>query len=228
MNSPSVSQLNIAGVSHRCANEQRNFLNGKPFDPAYCYELFHRALNRSDDGAWQNLLEIFSPLVSGWVLRHPDFSRTDEDVEYFVQGAFVRFWTALSGRGLDEGRDLAALLLYLKRCVHSEIVDHLRRERLRALAADTEEMQEVPDSIQVQTDPIAVENLWAFVEDKLIDEKERIVIYASFFLAFQPREIFAHYQSHFSGVREVYRIKENVIARLKRAPQLEDFVSIDG
>jgi DNA-directed RNA polymerase specialized sigma24 family protein len=228
MNRSSVRQLNTAGISHRCAKEQRHFLNGMPFDPAYCYELFHRALNQSDDGAWQNLLEIFSPLVSGWILRHRDFSQTHEDVEYFVQGAFVRFWTALSGRGFDEGRDLAALLLYLKRCVHSEIVDHLRRDRLQTLAAATEELQEVPDSIQVQTDPIAVENLWALVEDRLIDEKERIVVYASFFLAFQPREIFAHYRSHFSGVREVYRIKENVISRLKRTPQLEDFVSIDG
>lgn len=223
-----MNRLNTAGIAHRCAKEQRRFLNGIAFDPAYCYELFRRALTRSDEGAWGNLLEIFSPLVSAWILRHRDFSRTDEDVDYFVQGAFVRFWTALAGRGFDEERDLAALLLYLKRCVHSEIVDHLRREQRQSLAVVIDEQLEDPESASFEPDPIAAENLWALVEDKLTDEKERIVVYASFFLGLQPREIFAHYKAHFSGTREIYRIKENVIARLRRAPQFEDFAAVDG
>lgn len=222
-----LQELNTPGIAHRCAKEQQHYLGGKAHDPVYCYELFRRALSASDEGAWPNILEIFSPLVSGWIMRHGDFSQCSEAVDYFVQGAFVRFWSALSGPGFDATRDLGALLLYLKRCVHSEIVDHLRRERLQSLVQAPEDLPDDLASARLHTDPIAVENLWAFVEDKLNDEKERIVVYASFFLAYQPREIFAHYGPHFASVREVYRIKDNVIARLRRAPLFEDMFGFD-
>ena len=219
-----IRQLNTSGISHRCSKEQRMFLNKQPFDPRYCYELLRRALREADQSAWTHVLEIFTPLVSNWVLRHSDFAECGEDAPYFVQGAFVRLWSALSGDNFDESRDLSAILLYLKRCVHSEIVDHLRRERFPTLELD----DYLASTSEHLPDPIAVEKLWAVVHGRLKDEKERIVVYASFFLAYQPREIFNSYKAHFSSVGEVHRIKERVIERLKRVPDFKDLFEFDA
>lgn len=217
-----VRLLNISSVSHRCAKEQRDYLRRRSFDPRFCFELFRRALAESEQEAWENILEIFSPLVSGWVLRHNGYPDCTESVEFFVQGAFVRFWSSLNGDHFDEEKELSELLQYLKRCVHSEIVDHLRRMR-----APTVEM---PDHLAADSpfpvDPIAVENLWNFVNGRLNDEKERIIVYASFFLDYKPREILAGYPTYFRNVKEIHRIKENVISRLRRIPGFEEYFEI--
>ena len=64
------------------------------------------------------------------------------------------------------------------------------------------------------------EELWRAIDARLHDEKERRVVYGSFVLALKPRELCAQYRDTFRDVREVYRVKENVLARLRRDAEL--------
>ena len=62
--------------------------------------------------------------------------------------------------------------------------------------------------------------IWDTVNEQLKDEQERQVIYAMFILALKPREIASQYPQMFNGANEVYRVKENVINRLRRSAEL--------
>ena len=210
-----IKKLNTSWLSQRCEEEQRLFIDSLPHDPRYCYELFRRALQNRDELAWEYVVAIFSPLVKSWVVKHEGFPGCEVGENDIVQSAFARFLPAISGKGFDSSKNLAALLNYLKRCVHSEIVDLLRRNSLPTVPLPDDLPGTVP--AQVEIDPIAVKNLWTFVHSTLKDEKERIVVYATFFLDYKPNQICTAYPANFKSVQDVYRIKEKVIARLRRA-----------
>jgi hypothetical protein len=59
---------------------------------------------------------------------------------------------------------------------------------------------------------------------KLKDEKERKVVYGSFILAMKPGELIEHYNGDFEDVNDIYRVKENVLARFRRDDELKDFL----
>jgi hypothetical protein len=59
-------------------------------------------------------------------------------------------------------------------------------------------------------------SLWDAVTARLTDEKERQVVYGSFVLALKPRVLYEQFQRLFLSVDEVYQIKQNVLARLRR------------
>jgi hypothetical protein len=46
-------------------------------------------------------------------------------------------------------------------------------------------------------------------------------VYGSFVLALKPRDLYAQFRDTFRDVREVYRVKERVLARLRRDAELE-------
>jgi len=62
----------------------------------------------------------------------------------------------------------------------------------------------------------------------LCNEKERRVVYGSFVLALKPRELYAQFRETFRDVKEVYRVKENVLARLRRDAELQEFLIRDA
>jgi hypothetical protein len=53
-------------------------------------------------------------------------------------------------------------------------------------------------------------------------------VYASFALGLKPREIYARSGGLFDDVKEVYRVKENVLARLRRDPELKKILGVDA
>ena len=61
--------------------------------------------------------------------------------------------------------------------------------------------------------------LWDFVNARMNGEKERSVVYGSFMLDLKPQELYDHFRGVFSDVDEVYRVKQNVLARLRRDPE---------
>lgn len=67
------------------------------------------------------------PLVRQWVSGHPCFAATGEDMDYFAIQALEKMWLALTPEKVVALGSASALLTYLKMCVHSVIVDYLRR-----------------------------------------------------------------------------------------------------
>ena len=65
------------------------------------------------------------------------------------------------------------------------------------------------------------QQFWDQISTRLRNEQERKVVYGSFVLGLKPREICVQFQQTFRDVREVYRVKENVLARLRRDAELQ-------
>lgn len=217
--------LTLSGLRHRCAVESERFFNRQDHDPSYCFELFRRAINDHDQQAWQFIYEQYWPLVAGWIERHSLFPAIEEERQYFVNRAFEKMWTAITPAKFENFADLKSILSYLQMCVHSVLVDYVRK-REEATLLDQEVLARIPDDetshvehqVSRQVDGQA---LWRWLDGQLKNEKERHVVYGAFVLAMKPRELYAQYPGTFTDVKEVYRVKENVLARLRRDDELK-------
>jgi DNA-directed RNA polymerase specialized sigma24 family protein len=216
--------LTLSGLRHRCAVESDRFFKRQEHDPRYCFELFKRALKHHNQQAWSAIYDQYRPLVSGWVDRHSLFPAAGEETSYFVNRAFEKMWTAITPVKFEKFPNLKSILSYLQMCVHSALVDYLRNREQATLMAQ-EEMARIPDAATSNVEHRVSkraerEDLWRWLNERLKDDKERQVIYGTFALAMKPRELYAQFPDTFKSVKEVYRIKENVLARLRRDKEL--------
>lgn len=221
------SALSLTGVVRRCAQESDLFFKRLDNDPRFCFELFRRAIADRHAGAWETIYRQYTPLVSRWVQRHSLFTALDEEVDYFVSGAFQKMWSVLTPEKFAQFPDLKSVLRYLQMCVHSVLVDHMRRQERASLLDD--EVEEATPSHEPVLDEAVLDGmaraeLWQQLTRRLKDDKERQVVYGLFVLALKPREIYDQYRETFSSVNEVYRVKENLIARLRRDTDLQTFM----
>jgi DNA-directed RNA polymerase specialized sigma24 family protein len=232
-NEADLRLLTVAGIAHRCTQETELFFSRQSHDPRYCFELFRRAILDRNQRAWELVYAQYRPLVAGWVQRHSAFSTSGEEVRYFVNRAFEKLWTALSPDEFDRFPDLKSLLRYLQMCVHSVIIDHVRlvEQRSVQLQAELETAESSMTDSSVKAQALARvqrEEFWCWLNERLRNEKERQVVYGSFVLALKPRELHAQFRETFRDVNEVYRVKENVLARLRRDPRLRKFLGEDA
>ena len=100
-------------------------------------------------------------------------------------------------------------MAYCKMCVHSEVVDALRTNQ--QTAAELDESMEAPAPNQTPD-----QQLWDYILPRLKDEQERLVIQGLFLYGMTPKDLWNRFRSRFSDMSEIYRVKQNVIARLRR------------
>jgi RNA polymerase sigma factor (sigma-70 family) len=205
--------------------ETNAFFGRRPHDPRFCFELFRRAIVERLDQAWRLVYEQYSPLVTRWARRHPAFAACGEEAQYIVNRAFDRMWSALTPERFGKFPDLKSLLRYLQMCVHSIILDALRRAKTPLLSLDDTDtgLSKVAlrNPVSLPQTSIQQQEFWQLIRERLKDELEEQVVYASFVLGLKPREICAQYGNLFPDVRQVYRVKENVLARLRRDSELQ-------
>lgn len=225
----SPGQMDLTTLMRRCACESERFYRGQQHDTSFSYELFRRALVERSEAAWEQLYRHYSGLVEGWVRRSGAFTSSGESSEFFVVGAFTKFWRAITPERFDSFPTLASLLHYLQLCATSVVIDSVRTQSWsEMLPEDTITASASP---QYSPDEEAVnrvhrEEFWQLVDAQLHDEIERVVVYCSFVLGLTPRAIFAKRSDLFSSVNDVYNVKRNVLGRLGRNSQLRQmFVS---
>ena len=222
--------LPVDDLARRCAQETELFFQRQAQDSKYCFELFRRAIRETDQFAWDMIYAQYKPLVTGWVKQNQAFEASGEEVEYFVNGAFGKISGILTSERFDGFAEIGSLLRYLKMCVHSVIVDHTR-------SADQPKLYPLDDALkEPSTDP-ALENqtidrayrqaFWDLVSGRLHDEKERLVMEGLFILALKPRQLYERTRPKFTDVGEIYRVKQNILARLGRDPEFGKFVGQD-
>ena len=222
--------LPVADLAKRCARETEQFFQHRVQDSKYCFELFRRAIRDADQFAWDMIYAQYKSLVTGWVRNSTAFQASREQVEYFVNGAFGRIAVVLTAEKFGRFEEIGSLLRYLKMCVHSVIVDHNRLAEQMNLYS----LEDIEN--EVSTDP-TLENqtmersyrqtFWDLVSQRLHDEKERLVMQGLFILALKPRELYKRAQHMFSDVDEIYRVKQNILARLGRDPEFGKLLGQD-
>lgn len=226
----SLSRMPLDTLTDRCREETERFFRRLAYVQSYCIELFRRAIVDRDEMAWNGVYAQYENLVRGWVKQHSGMPQAGEDIQYFVNRAFEKMWRAVTPDKFVGFRDLKSLLRYLQMCVHSVIVDRLRFMEAKVQAEAWDELRSHPNTHSDSVEDRALagaqkEALWRFIQEQLRDDTEEIVIYSSFILALKPSQIITEYPNKFTSVEQVYRAKQNVLNRLRRNPEMENFLS---
>ena len=211
----------VEALARACAQQASR--QGTPaVEPDPCYELFRRAFDLPpDDSAWQAVLSQYHRLISYWLGQYGS-----EDT---VQEVFVRFWKAQRAAAFSftaRFPNIGAVMGYLKRCALTVRFEAGREEeRWRALQerlcdamlVETILGHVVPDRSHEDFDyrPIVLA--------RLADEREQAVFELAYRCDLAPREIQAERPDLFPDVRAVYRVKENLLKRLRRDPDLRQW-----
>lgn len=229
-----VQHMAVETLAQRCAEETDLFFRRLDHNTQYCFELFRRALQRKTEEseiAWGYIVERYSGMVTGWVIQHYSFSATGADADDFVSQAFARIWHTITAEKFGKFSDLPAILRYLKMCVHSLIIDSTRRGDMHNLSAweatSKREASGDPSPEEQAMDQLEGRRLWELLKERLNDEKEWRVMECSFVLDMKPQEILDKYRGQFSDIDEIYRVKQNVIVRLRRDAEFRKLLGLD-
>jgi DNA-directed RNA polymerase specialized sigma24 family protein len=218
--------LDVDRLADECADQTARFFSRSNHDTGYCYELLRRAIVGRNSHAWDKIYEIYQPLVTGWVRRHSSLEAAGDDIDYFVNCAFDKMWSAMNAEKFRQSEDLASLLRYFQTCVHSVIIDHRRGNQIQTVDLDGIPHLPSPDSPSIEdgvTGRLERKRLWQIVTSLVQNKKEMIILRCSFLHGQKPSEIFAAYPDRFESLDEVYRIKRNLLNRLRRNPALRRF-----
>jgi hypothetical protein len=96
-----------------------------------------------------------------------------------------------------------------------------QRRRKAQLARKQNPASRRADFADAILDEIAVQEMVTLARKRLSGEKEQHLFLASFEWGLKPREIVARWPHLFEDIQEVYRLKENILKRLRRDGDLE-------
>jgi DNA-directed RNA polymerase specialized sigma24 family protein len=219
--------IDVDRLADECRDQTARFFSRTEHDTGYCYELFRRAIVDRNNYAWEKIYQIYDPLVASWVRHHSGLEATDEEVDYFVNCAFDKMWTAVDREKFAQFQSLASLLRYFQTCVHSVIVDYARGNRIKTTDLDTVANLPSPDSPSIEkyvTDELERHRLWGIVSRLTRDDREIMVLRYSFVYDLKPAQIYAANPDQFENLEELYRIKRNILNRLGRNEVLRQFL----
>jgi RNA polymerase sigma factor (sigma-70 family) len=225
-NTSQMELLSISDLARCCSEETNKFLKQSVSNDRYCLELFRRAIARRDDDAWSCIYQQYAPLVLTWVNQHQSAAPLlgQDGSAPLVNAAFAKFSQALTPTKMDNFDSLAAVLKYLKMCVHSVIADEVRSRQSRQYEETLELIENEPASEDPADDvisSISAQGLWQVIQEELNGEEERVLIYLAYIQGMKPSEISSQHRRLFPTVEDVYRIKRNVLERLRRNRRLQ-------
>jgi hypothetical protein len=197
-------------------NELGRYSRGDLCDDQYCLEVFRRATIEHDHRAWELLQQRFQEVVRSWLRRHPRREialRFDNEDNYIAQ-AFERFWQATAHNRELEFNSLAGALSYLRASLNGAIMDTLRMYS-RPKEAPLMEPGYPGEPVAEEHDDEGGD-LWEALQPVLPGLREQRLAYLLFHCGLKPREIVQRCNGEFADVREIYRLRRNIIERLSR------------
>lgn len=223
---PQMELLSINDLARCCSEETNKFLKQSVSNDRYCLELFRRAITRRDDDAWACIYQQYASLVLTWVNQHYSVVPLlgQDGSAPLVNAAFAKFSQAITPAKMGNFDTLAAVLKYLKMCVHSVIADEVRSRQARQYEETLELLEHEPASDDPADDVvsnISAQGLWQIIQEELNSEDERVLIYLAYVQGMKPSEISRQHSRLFPSVEDVYRIKRNVLERLRRNRRLQ-------
>ena len=178
-------------------------------------ELFRRAIVEGDQGAWETLCARYQGLVRAWLRRHPAARLADEAEDYLVNRTFERFWRSVGPERFDTFEGVQSLFCYLKLCAQSVVLDEARA-RAKHQALQLKGWEQVGGFEDAVAERAAARALWHTIGTVVRDESELLVARLSFIQGLKPREIHERYPERYAIIADVYRIKRNLLDRLRR------------
>jgi len=187
------------------------------------YEVFRHAIADRDPEALANVVACYRPLLIGWARQKLARMPIEESCEDIADEAFARAWSALTATGLTSFSSLAAVLGYLRTCVASVVVDRARAQSSSPYPLTPLVVSPQPSPEQAVLAELNRAEIWSLVNRHIMTEHERIVVYESMVLCLPPRTILRRHPGIFDDVGAIYRIKRNLIERLRRDGDLRRY-----
>ncbi len=180
---------------------------------SFCYELFRRAIVERSDSAWEAVCAQYQRQMRYWAYLWGD------ETEDCLQAALLRFYSTVTPERFSSFPDKSRLLGYLRRCIGTVKIDRVREEiRQQKVEKEIEYLQY--QGIQMVV-PKTSDGLASAVEARLNDEVERIVMRLRFQLGLKPAEIARRYPQYFKSSKDVSKVLDRVIKRLREDPVLK-------
>lgn len=218
--SKNLRALDLDTIILRCRAESRGELDVQILGSTTpCYELFRRAVEEGLPEAWDAIYHQYRRLVLLWI--GPDLP----DVDEIVNRAFAKFWRFCPRESFSKRfPTLCHILSYLRQCAISARQEALR-QRVPSFQSGEGIIAETLPSTQAVEDAalnnVVKQQLKELVWERLKSDRERRVMHLSYEIGLTPSEICARFPREFPSVDEVRRIKERILKRLRRDPELQ-------
>ncbi len=164
--------------------------------------------------AWSVLQGCFSENVRIWIRSHANskMALLRDSEENYVAQTFSRFWVAVYKQPV-EFRTLNGALSYL----HATL-DGIFRDLMRSHLRSQEVPFPEPDSPEEPAAEQSSDDLevWNTILGLLNSERERRVVQLLYYHGLTPKKIVKCLPQEFSNEKEIYRVNENIIERLRR------------
>ncbi len=221
----SLRELSLAMLQAEACAQELRFGRWEPIDQAAGLELFRRAIRERNDDAWCAVIAVYRDGLIAQAGHHVLSRLGAERVAACVDLAFERFWQATRAGCLQTVDDLASILKYLKLCFGSVLVDEARARRRRMpevpLEALSGERSVTADVSSHVVDHAGAAELWHAINQQLANTDECLVAYLSFVGGLAPAQIAERCPDRFETVFQVYRIKRNILVRLRNSPSIQ-------
>jgi len=209
--------MSVATLAERCAREMARSRRRQSADDTYCFELFRRAVAERDQQAWEAAYSQYWRMVRSWIgPSHPA-------VEDLTQEVFARFSQRFCPCEFSSRfHHLGGILGFMKVCARNLCINFARKCKREEILMEYLGSIDPPNlSTETQAmNSVFGQELTAYIDSCLQDAKERLVFYLSFELGLKPREIHKMHPDKFASPKEVSRIKERILDRLRRDPTL--------
>jgi len=243
-----LHEVPLDALAKECVEETRLFYESRYDDSIHCFELFRRAICDKNEDAYKKIREHYIPLITKyWV--NPRFEHRVEEKEDISSDALEKLRKAFDpekdpGKFSKFQNNIKPLMAYLKMCTNSVIVDRIRLEKRHNPEIPLEDWEnKIKDSDSTPEEKLVSEEkkrlFWARIYAHLPDDKDKIVVDGLFKLGLKPREIYEKYKPSddpnnpnknkisFRNVDEIYLVKQNIIARLRRDKEIGRLLGIN-
>ena len=152
-------------------------------------------------------------MVQGWLRCHPSRETACrlESEEHYVAQTFERFWQATTLTQRVEFSTLAAALQYLHASLHGAILDTMRAYARPGEVSLPELIETGEQEVEDSTGKFKV---WDILKSILSNSREQRLAFLLFNCGLKPKEIMRFCPREFSDVREINRLRCNIMERL--------------
>jgi hypothetical protein len=191
----------------------------------FCLEFFRRAIVDGCSLCWYYLYNHYYSLVRYWVSQR--ITSDPDAIDDLTQDAFTAFWRFYTPEKLVRAAGLGDVLSYLKSCAASAIAQ-ARRQAGRMVAKVEWDERAVDTRVSEHSAEVSAlermtaQQLWATVKACCNDEHDYLVARLMFVAGLKPSHIAGQFPDLFPDVAEIYRIKRNLLDRLRRHPTLRE------
>lgn len=228
-----LMRLPVQELADALRGETEKFLQQQDSDGCFGLALFALAIERQNQDAWVFLYRQYAPLVLAWVVQYQSAApllALDGNSHSFVNAAFAKFISAVCPAKLAHFESLGSVLKYLKTCVQSVMADEMYSRRAYA-CEDTWEAVEEPvadDLVDGVIAELSAQSIWQVIQEELSGDDERVLMYLALVQEWKPGEMSQKHRALFPTVHDVYRVKRNVLERLKRNRARRRFMHEDA